>query len=81
MACFLSFQTHSFMRWLRLYERSLEFSPLLHTLYIAEAHSSTPSYFIRRGEVRRIFDTYKSRFGYGEDETLELVSAKSAKAA
>ena len=32
-------------------------------------------------EVRRIFDTYKARFGYAEAETLELVSAKSTKAA
>ena len=43
--------------------------------YIAEVHAAYV------GEVRRIFDTYKSRFGYAEGETLELVSAKSAKAA
>ena len=41
----------------------------------------TPRVPVRQREVRRIFDTYKSRFGYGEGETLELVSAKSAKAA
>ena len=41
--------------------------------YIAEVHAA----FV--GEVRRIFDTYKSRFGYADGETLELVSAKSAK--
>ena len=40
---------------------------------IAEVHAA----FV--GEVRRIFDTYKSRFGYADGETLELVSAKSAK--
>ena len=43
--------------------------------YIAEVHAA----YVR--EVRRIFDTYKVRFGYAEAETLELVSAKSTKAA
>ena len=43
--------------------------------YIAEVHAA----YVR--EVRRIFDTYKARFGYAEAETLELVSAKSTKAA
>ena len=59
------------------YERSLDFEPTAaYALqYIAEVHAAYV------GEVRRIFDTYKSRFGYGEGETLELVSAKSAKAA
>ena len=59
------------------YERSLDFEPTAaYALrYIAEVHAAYV------GEVRRIFDTYKSRFGYAEGETLELVSAKSAKAA
>ena len=43
--------------------------------YIAEVHAA----YVR--EVRRIFDTYKARFGYTEAETLELVSAKLTKAA
>ena len=43
--------------------------------YVAEVHAA----YVR--EVRRIFDTYKARFGYAEAETLELVSAKSTKAA
>ena len=61
------------------YERSLDFEPTAaYALrYIAEVHAA----YVGEVEVRRIFDTYKSRFGYGEGETLELVSAKSAKAA
>ena len=39
--------------------------------YIAEVHAKYCA------EVRRIFDTYKARFGYSAEEELELVSAKS----
>ena len=39
--------------------------------YVAEVHAA----YVR--EVRRIFETHKARFGYGEEETLELVSAKA----
>lgn len=39
--------------------------------YVAAVHEE----FCR--EIVRIFDQYKGRFGYDEDETLELVSAKA----
>ena len=41
--------------------------------YIEQIHRAYCS------EVRRIFETYKTRFGYSEEESLELVSAKRAK--
>ena len=39
--------------------------------YIAQVHAQ----YCR--EVRRIFETYKARFGYSDDESLEFVSAKT----
>ena len=56
-------------------------TPRMHTPHATHTHMHLRVVSRRLVQVRRIFDTYKSRFGYDESETLELVSAKLAKGA